>query len=73
MKQIEKCKYCSKEFIIDTEEYYWHLKIHKLDEQQVINIQPNYPIYNPIQILPNNPNLHYHGSMPCYNNPCIWC
>ena len=30
-----------------------------------------------IQYMPNwqclNPNLHFHGSQPCYNNPCIWC
>lgn len=23
--------------------------------------------------LPNNPNLHYHGAIPCYQNPCVWC
>lgn len=21
----------------------------------------------------NNPNLHYHGTHPCYQNPCVWC
>lgn len=26
---------------------------------------PVYPV--------NNPNLHYHGQSPCYNNPCVWC
>lgn len=33
-------------------------------------IIPNYP---PVNLPANNPNLHYHGSMPCYNNPCVWC
>ena len=25
------------------------------------------PLYN------NEPNLHYHGIIPCRNNPCVWC
>jgi ribosome biogenesis GTPase A len=33
--------------------------------------------YPPIQYIPYtppayNPNIHYHGSIPCYNNPCVW-
>ena len=28
-------------------------------------------MYNPPATLPN-PNLHYHGTIPCYNNPCYW-
>lgn len=36
------------------------------------------PVYCPIQTfpIPNssvNPNLHYHGQMACYQNPCYWC
>lgn len=33
------------------------------------------PIYYPPQTvsLPPNPNLHYHGEIPCYKNPCVWC
>lgn len=32
--------------------------------------------YYPNPVMPlvnNNPNLHYHGNSPCYNNPCVWC
>ena len=31
-------------------------------------------IYYPAPMqVPQNPNLHYHGQMPCYQNPCNWC
>lgn len=30
----------------------------------------NYPM-NPMPL--NNPNLHYHGAKPCYQNPCVTC
>tara|TARA_R110000868_G_scaffold114344_3_gene306440 strand:- start:5504 stop:5740 length:237 start_codon:yes stop_codon:yes gene_type:complete len=26
-----------------------------------------------IPAMPPNPNLHYHGTMPCYQSPCVWC
>lgn len=25
------------------------------------------------QYQPFNPPLHYHGTQPCWNNPCYWC
>lgn len=28
---------------------------------------------NPMPLVDNNPNKHYHGQIPCYNNPCYWC
>lgn len=32
------------------------------------------PYYPPTQYFPLvNLNLHYHGQIPCYNNPCVWC
>lgn len=34
------------------------------------------PIYPPINVQPQpnfyNPNLHYHGTIPCYANTCVW-
>lgn len=36
------------------------------------NSQPIYPPYTP-NYQPQNPNLHYHGGIPCYQNPCVWC
>lgn len=27
----------------------------------------------PLHYPEKNPNLHYHGTMPCYQNPCFWC
>lgn len=48
-------------------------RIEELEKRPIIT-----PIYQPIQYLPYpnllqpNPNLHYHGSVPCYNNPCVW-
>lgn len=29
-------------------------------------------IPQPQQNFPH-PNLHFHGQMPCYQNPCVWC
>ena len=56
-------------------------EIKKLKERiEELEKRPQYvPMYHPIQIFPqpalpiNNPNLHYHGQMPCWNNPCYWC
>lgn len=33
----EKCPACEKEFAVDTETYYWHLKIHlaKIELKQI--------------------------------------
>lgn len=28
--------------------------------------------YKTIVFPPPNPNLHYHGTTACYNNPCFW-
>lgn len=28
MNPLEKCPGCNKEFVQDSEEFYWHLKIH---------------------------------------------
>ena len=41
-------------------------------EKRIIELEKK-PLYIP-QYQPNfnNPNLHYHGSMPCYQNPCYW-
>lgn len=43
--QIEKCPFCPKQFKEDSEEFYWHLKIHKAKEEAVsqdnIEIKPN--------------------------------
>lgn len=60
-------------------------EIKKLKERiEELEKRPQYvPTYQPIIIEPMrgvpmllygyNPNLHYHGSIPCYNNPCYWC
>jgi len=40
---------------------------------QVAPFVPQPPYYYPITPVWNpNPNLHYHGTTPCYNNSCIW-
>ena len=31
---------------------------------------PHYP--QPVTAH-TNPNLHWHNSTPCYQNPCYWC
>lgn len=38
-----------------------------LKEQNKIDIT-----HNPLFVLANtqNPNLHWHNNIPCYNNPC---
>lgn len=30
---------------------------------------PQFPVFPPW----HNPNLHWHGAHPCYNNPCVFC
>ena len=37
--------------------------------------RPQYVQYPPIYVQPHYPPyapFHYHGLMPCYNNPCVW-
>lgn len=49
-------------------------RIAELEKRPVyIPYQPI--VYPPSQIpqLPVHPNLHYHGQLPCYQNPCYWC
>lgn len=41
-------------------------------EKEIRYYPSNNPTNNPIPLVNNNPNLHYHGSIPCYNNPCVW-
>ena len=48
-KKIEKCPVCSKKYIIDSEEYYWHIKIHLAK----IEIQP-YQTQPPTNPFPYN-------------------
>ena len=62
--QIEKCKICGQEFESDSEKYYWHLKIHELE-----NV--------PTQIMPNPPknwdiNKQYVQS-DCMHDNCPGC
>jgi|APSaa5957512493_1039668.scaffolds.fasta_scaffold108568_2 hypothetical protein len=49
-------------------------EIGKLQERAQ-KIPPMYipPYKEPDNPLNTNPNLHYHGTLPCYNNPCVWC
>jgi len=49
--------------------------LEDVSKPQLPSYTPPYPQpYIPQgPINPHNPNLHYHGTMPCYNNPCIWC
>ncbi len=45
-------------------------RIEELEKRP--QVMPYYPpVFQPQQ--PTNPNLHYHGQMPCWNNPCYWC
>jgi hypothetical protein len=55
-------------------------EIKKLKERiEELEMRPRYiPYYPPTfqhhaPYYPTNPNLHYHGAQPCYNNPCVWC
>ena len=47
-----------------------YVEIGRLQERAVRNL--NQPVWNPPQEVNQNPNLHYHNGMPCYNNPCVW-
>lgn len=41
-------------------------------EKDRLNTSIPYIPYQPIFPNIQNPNLHYHGTLPCYNNPCFW-
>ena len=55
-------------------------KVKELEKRiEELEQRPQYfpyypPTYQPPAPAPTapNPNLHYHGTMPCYNNPCYW-
>lgn len=50
-----------------------YVAIGKLKERAEKNII-NVPHYESMPFInKDNPNLHYHNGMPCYNNPCVWC
>lgn len=40
--------------------------------------RPVYIPYSPPAVFPQQPQtwmrppFHYHGTQPCYNNPCVW-
>ena len=36
MMEIEKCKICQKDFPIDSEQLYWHYKLHQVKKEMNI-------------------------------------
>lgn len=47
-------------------------RITRLENMLSKPIQPIPPHIHQWPVPPNS-NLHYHGTTPCYQNPCIWC
>lgn len=48
-------------------------RIRKLEQRpQYIPVYPPqfYPVQQPQPFI--DPNHHYHGTTPCYRNPCVW-
>ena len=50
------------------------LELEKLRAQK----RSSFVRYEPVYIKRTDPDLlpvhlHYHGTTPCYNNPCYWC
>jgi hypothetical protein len=44
------------------------MRIKKLEDERIIFVYPQYQTYYPPQDTTSP--LHYHGTIPCYNNPC---
>lgn len=48
-------------------------KLQNIEDMVLKDINKPGTIQFPTIMPPQNSNLHYHGQMPCYRNPCIWC
>ena len=69
-QEIEKLKTEIEKLKLELEIAKVNLEIEK--QKIVYPVYPSYPVYpNYIQPLTTSP--HYHGTMPCWNNPCVWC
>lgn len=48
-------------------------KLIELMESQNNKVSLPYIPYVPVQMPPHlGQPLHYHGQIPCWNNPCVW-
>ena len=42
-KEIEQCKLCGQDFVVNSEEYYWHIKTHQAKQEAGIPEQFGLP------------------------------